>query len=57
MVLLSERNKRNIGLATGAVGALALLLFPASIITLGIGAALGYRGRTWVEQIERSVEQ
>lgn len=49
-------NKRNLGLAAGAAGTLALLLFPGSVITLGIGAALGYRGREWMEQMERSVE-
>ncbi|HJB57999.1 MAG TPA: hypothetical protein H9714_10675 [Candidatus Flavonifractor intestinipullorum] len=53
----SERNKGYLTMAAGAAGALALLLFPASVLTLGVGAVLGYHGRAWVEELERSVKQ
>lgn len=46
--------KRNLELAAGCAGAVAVLLFPASLITLGLGAVLGYRGRNWLEQFEAS---
>lgn len=50
-------NRQTLGWAAGAAGGLALMLFPGSVITLGIGIALGYRGRSWLEQTERSVQQ
>ena len=42
--------KRNLEVAAGCAGAAAVLLFPGSLITLGIGAALGYRGRDWIRE-------
>ena len=50
-------NKRNLGWAAGAAVTLALLLYPASLLTLGAGAALGYQGRAWLEKSERSVQK
>lgn len=43
--------KRNLKLAAGCAGAVAVLLFPASLITLVLGAALGYCGRDYLAQI------
>lgn len=31
------------------IGGFAVLLHPASLVTLGVGAWLGYRGRNWLE--------
>lgn len=42
--------KRNLELAAGCAGAVAVLLFPGSLITLGLGAVLGYRGRDWLKR-------
>ncbi|BDF70939.1 hypothetical protein CE91St41_18320 [Oscillospiraceae bacterium] len=42
--------KKNLEVAAGCAGAVAVLLFPASLITLGIGAALGYKGRSWIKE-------
>ena len=39
---------RNLALAAGCAGAIAVVLFPASLITLGLGAALGYKGSSWL---------
>ena len=47
-------NKQTVGWAAGTAVTLALLLYPASLVTLGIGAALGYGGRAWLEKTERS---
>ena len=42
--------KKNLEVAAGCAGAVAVLLFPASLITLGIGAVLGYKGRGWIKE-------
>lgn len=49
-VLPSWLTKKNLEVAAGCAGAVAVLLFPASLITLGIGAALGYKGRSWIKE-------
>ena len=41
---------RNLKLAAGCAGAAALLFVPGTLLTLGLGAALGYQGRGWLEE-------
>lgn len=43
--------RRNLELAACCAGAAAVVLFPASLITLGLGAVLGYRGRDWLNSV------
>ena len=43
-------NKKNLGIAAACAGGMALLLYPASMITLGLGAVLGYKGKDWFRQ-------
>lgn len=43
--MLSDEMKRYLGLAAACTGGVAVLLFPASIVTLGLGLALGYKGQ------------
>ncbi len=46
--MLSEEMRRNLGLAAACTGGLAVLLAPASVITLGLGLALGYKGQDYI---------
>ena len=55
MIKLPE--KRTLCLAAGCAAAVGVLLFPASLITLGAGAVLGYKGRDWLRQIREGMEQ
>lgn len=48
--------KRNLELAAGCAGAVAVLLFPASLFTLGLGAVLGYRGKNWLDRLADSAD-
>lgn len=48
--LLSEETKRNLALAAACTGGLAVLLAPASVITLGLGVALGYKGQDYIKE-------
>lgn len=43
-------NKRTIGIAVVCAGGVALLLYPASMITLGLGTVLGYKGKDWLRE-------
>ena len=43
--MLSEHTKRSLTIAAVCAGGAAVVLFPASLVTLGLGAVLGYRGR------------
>lgn len=49
--------KRTLCLAAGCAAAVGLLLFPASLITLGAGAVLGYQGCNWLRQVREDMEQ
>lgn len=49
--------KRNLELAAGCAGLVAVLLSPASLITLGLGAVLGYRGRDCLNQLLEEAEE
>lgn len=44
---------RNLELAAGCAGVAAILLFPASLITLGLGVALGAKGKAWLSETRR----
>ncbi len=46
--MLSEEMRRNLALAGACTGGLALLLAPTSVITLGLGVALGYKGQGYI---------
>lgn len=41
--------RRNLKLAAGCAGAAALVCFPGTLLTLGLGTILGYQGRGWLE--------
>ena len=49
--MLSEEMKRNLGLAAACTGGIAVLLYPASLITLGLGLALGYKGQDYIRDL------
>ena len=44
-------------LAAGCAAAIGLVLFPASLITLGAGAFLGYKGCNWLRQKREGMEE
>ncbi len=48
---LSEETKRSLLLAGACTGGLALLLAPASVVTLGLGVALGYKGPEYIKKV------
>lgn len=48
--LLSEETKRNLALAAACTGGMAVLLAPASVITLALGVALGYKGQNYIKE-------
>lgn len=43
--MLSEDMKRDLALAAACTGGVAILLAPASVITLGLGLVAGYKGK------------
>lgn len=47
--MLSEEMKGHLTLAAACAGGMALLLAPASVITLGLGVAMGYKGRDYIK--------
>jgi len=49
--LLSDELKRDLTLAAACTGGLAVLLAPASIVTLGLGVALGYKGQRYIRDL------
>lgn len=49
--MLSEELKRDLGLAAACTGGVAVLLFPASLLTLGLGVALGYKGKEHIKNL------
>ena len=49
--MLSEEVRRNLGLAAACTGGVAVLLFPATVITLGVGVALGYQCRQGIQAV------
>ncbi len=48
---LSEEARRNLILAGACTGGLAVLLAPASVVTLGLGVALGYKGQAYIKEV------
>lgn len=48
---LSEETKRSLGIAAACTGGLAVLLAPASVITLAIGVAVGYGGKEYIGRL------
>lgn len=55
MIRLPE--KRTLYLAVGCAAAIGVVLFPASLITLGAGVVLGYKGCSWLRQQKEDMEQ
>ena len=49
-------SKRTLYLAAGCAAAVGVLLFPASLITLGAGAVLGYKGSTWLRRVKEGMD-
>ena len=47
-ILLSEEMKGYLALAAACTGGMAVLLAPTSIVTLGLGVALGYKGKDYI---------
>ncbi len=50
-------DRRTLCLAAGCAAAIGLVLFPASLITLGAGAFLGYQGCRWLRQKREGMEE
>lgn len=48
--MLSEETKRNLVLAAACTGGVAILLAPASVITLALGTVLGYKGKDYIKK-------
>ena len=46
--MLSEEMKGYLALAAACTGGMAVLLAPTSIVTLGLGVALGYKGQDYI---------
>jgi len=53
--LIPLPSKQTVYVAVGC--AIGVLLFPASLITLGAGAVLGYKGCNWLRQKREGIEQ
>ncbi len=49
--------KQKLALAVGGVALVGLILFPASLITLGVGVALGYHGCKRYTQKKEGVQE
>ncbi len=49
--MLSEDTKRNLALAAACTGGMAVLLAPASVVTLALGVALGYKGQDYIKDM------
>ena len=54
--MLSEEMKRDLALAGVCTGGLAILLAPASVVTLGLGVAIGYKGQDYIRSVLRGGE-
>jgi hypothetical protein len=48
---LSEEMKRDLAIAAACTGGIAVLLAPASVVTLGLGVALGYKGKDYIKDL------
>lgn len=48
---LSEETRRSLTLAAACTGGLAVLLAPASVVTLAIGVAVGYGGKEYIGRL------
>lgn len=49
-VLTQLLNKKTLYTAVLCLGGAAVLLHPASLFTLGLGAVLGCRGKDWIKR-------
>ena len=49
--MLSAEMKRDLALAAACAGGIAILLAPASVVTLGIGLAVGYKGQDTIKAL------
>lgn len=55
--MLSEEMKRNLALAGACTGGMAILLAPASVITLALGVAAGYKGQHYIKELLKGGER
>ena len=51
MLSLTDEMKRNLGIAAACTGGVAMLLYPAALVTLSLGVALGYKGQHYIREI------
>lgn len=49
--MLSDEMKRYLALAAACTGGMAILLAPASVVTLALGAAAGYKGKDYIKNL------
>lgn len=49
--MLSDEMKGYLTLAAACTGGMAVLLAPASIVTLGLGTILGYKGKDYIKEL------
>ncbi len=49
--MLSAEMKRDLALAAACTGGVAVLLAPASVVTLAIGLAAGYKGQDYIKAL------
>lgn len=54
---LSEEAKRNLKIAGACTAGVAVLLYPAALVTLGLGVALGYRGQNTIKEFLKGGEK
>ena len=55
--MLSEEMKHSLALAGACTGGMALLLAPASAITLALGVAVGYKGQHYIKELLKGGER
>lgn len=53
---LSEETRRNLKIAGACTAGVAVLLYPAALVTLGAGVALGYKGQDAIRDFLRGGE-
>lgn len=47
---ISEETRRNLKIAGACTAGVAVLLYPAALVTLGLGLALGYKGQDAIRE-------
>ena len=55
--MLSEETKHSLVLAGACTGGMALLLAPASVVTLALEVAVGYKGQRYIKDLLKGGER